>query len=319
MSNHMSSTELCLVGVGPMAMDYAKVLRALKQPFTAVGRGEKAVQIFEAKTGIIARSGGVQSFLSHLSTPPEQAIVAVGVEQLAPVTAALLEKGVRRILVEKPAGLTPGEIRDLAGLTDDRDAEVYVAYNRRFYGSVLEAKRLIAEDGGPTSFHFEFTEWSHLIEKLTDEVVKREWFLANSTHVIDMAFFLGGKPKEMASFATGSLEWHPAGARYTGAGVASSGALFSYCADWQAPGRWGVEIMTKKRRFIFKPLEKLQMQLIGSVAVSELPLPDQLDQDFKPGLYRQTEAFLKGGALGLLSISEHVSNLAIYQKMNEKR
>ena len=35
-----------------------------------------------------------------------------------------------------------------------------------------------------------------------------------------------------------------------GAGVTENGALFSYHANWEAPGRWSVEIMTKKRRLM---------------------------------------------------------------------
>ncbi|MBI3534470.1 MAG: Gfo/Idh/MocA family oxidoreductase [Deltaproteobacteria bacterium] len=312
------NSEFCLVGAGQMAIDYAKVLQSLKQPFVVVGRGATTAKTFESQTGLSVKHGGVKEFLARVQKVPQQAIVAVGVEQLSSVTSVLIESGVRRILVEKPGGLNISEIRNLASLADRRCAEIYVAYNRRFYASVLTAKRLIAEDGGVTSFHFEFTEWPHVIEKLPGEMIKREWFLANSTHVIDMAFFLGGKPKEISSFVSGSLEWHPSGAQYSGAGISVNGALFSYCADWTAPGRWNVEIMTRKRRFIFRPLEKLQVQLNGSVTITDFPLQDQQDHDFKPGLYRQTKAFLSGDVEDLLSIAEHVSNLVIYEKMNGK-
>ena len=40
------------------------------------------------------------------------------------------------------------------------------------------------------------------------------------------------------------------------------------------------------------PHGRLQIQKIGSVAVDFVDIDDCLDKDFKPGLYKQTEAFL---------------------------
>ena len=51
---------------------------------------------------------------------------------------------------------------------------------------------MIAEDGGVTSFHFEFTEWSHQIQHLQKAPgVMDHWVLGNSSHVLDLAFHLG--------------------------------------------------------------------------------------------------------------------------------
>ena len=76
-------------------------------------------------------------------------------------------------------------------LAEANEANVYIAYNRRFYASVLEAKRRIDEDGGLSSFIFEFTEWSHSITNLDKTKFQlNNWFIGNSTHVIDAAFFL---------------------------------------------------------------------------------------------------------------------------------
>ena len=72
----------------------------------------------------------------------------------------------KNILVEKPAGLNKQKIMEVSELAKEKDAQVYVAYNRRYYASVLKAQEIIAEDGGVTSFNFEFTEWAHVIEKL---------------------------------------------------------------------------------------------------------------------------------------------------------
>lgn len=65
--------------------------------------------------------------------------------------------------------------------------------------------------------------------------------------------------------------------------VTDKDVLFSYIADWGAPGRWGVEICTRNRRFIWKPLEKLQVITLKSLKAEPVELDDDLDIKFKPG------------------------------------
>ena len=50
------------------------------------------------------------------------------------------------------------------------------------------------------------------------------------------------------------------------------GAMFSYFADWEAPGRWGLEVLTRKRRLIFRPMEQLQVMPLGSVKIDSVEL-----------------------------------------------
>jgi predicted dehydrogenase len=289
------NANVWLIGAGEMAIDYAKVLQAQNVAFDVCGRGAKSAKNFNEKTGVPVHQGGLQSWLDRGPSVPSAAIVAVNVEQLAETTLSLLRYGVRRVLVEQTAGLDLEDINLVANEAGKKAAEVYVAYNRRFYASVLEAQEMIASDGGVISFTFEFTEWSHVIAGLdTNPRVKEHWFLANSTHVIDLAFYLGGRPKELISYTTGGLSWHPSASVFTGAGITEKGALFSYHANWESPGRWGVEILTRKHRFIFRPLEKLQVQRLGSVVIEEVKVDDELDQKYKPGLFLQVKAFVTG-------------------------
>jgi hypothetical protein len=125
----------------------------------------------------------------------------------------------------------------------------------------------------------------------SDEI-KQQWFFGNSTHVVDLAFYLGGTPKELSAYTSGSLPWHKRAAVFSGAGISVNGALFSYSADWTAPGRWGVEILTRKHRLILRPLEQLKAQNLGEVAIADIEIDDSLDREYKPGLYREVQAFL---------------------------
>lgn len=307
--------SLWLIGAGVMAQDYAKVLQELDLSFEVIGRGSDSAVKFEEATGKSVRIGGLADAI-RAGRAPEKAIVAVGIEQLAPTTTELIRAGVKRIMVEKPAGLDLAEIESLNRIAEKNGASVMLAYNRRFYGSVQQARECIADDGGVLSAQFEFTEWSHEIVNLSKaEGVKERWLLGNSSHVIDLAFHLIGRPVDWKCWHAGSIDWHPAAARFAGAGVTDQNVMFSYLADWQAPGRWGVELLTAKRRLILRPMEQLQVTPLGSVKIEAMEPLYSFDQDYKPGLYRQTQAFLDGNDNLFCTFPEQVENVRIYSEM----
>ena len=308
-----------LVGSGGMARDYAKVLSAQKVSFTVIGRGEDSAAQFERQSGHPVCRGGLQEFLANQQAPlPDAAIVSVGVEALASTTTALINAGVKRILVEKPAGMTVSEIGNLNALAHTQGAQVFVAYNRRFYRSVRRAREIIQEDGGVLSFNFEFTEWAQQITPLMKAPgVKQHWLLGNSSHVIDLAFYLGGSPEDLHSLRGGGLAWHPSGSIFVGSGRTDCGALFSFQANWGSPGRWGVEVCTANHRLIFRPIETLQFMKQGSIIIENVVLSDEkIDKDFKPGLFFQAEAFLKNpSTTELCQLHEHAKNAKFYSQM----
>lgn len=295
-----------------MAMAYSKVLQALGEDFRVIGRSPDRAQLFRETTGVDMRPGGLKDALENCG-PPATAIVAVNVRHLADCTRALLEAGVKRILLEKPGFSAPAELAPLNALAQEQGADVWLGYNRRFYASVQAAQHLIQAEGGPSSFFFDFTEWAHQIR--ADDYAESElanWVIANSSHIIDLAFYLGGAPSEIHCLTSGDLAWHPAAGKFSGCGRTSRGALFSYSADWTAPGRWGVEVMTPVSRYIFRPLEKLSIMRKGSVAIEPVVIDDEVDQSFKPGVLRQTQAFLVGQPEHFVTLSEQLERLTIF-------
>lgn len=318
MSDNMN---ILLVGVGKMGMEYARVLEAQGYSYIPVGRGEQSAQVFKESFHIDVITGGIDSAVSEIDAIPEYAIVAVPVTELAHTTRKLISAGVKYLLVEKPGGLDRTQIVETANYAAKVGAQVYIAYNRRFHASTLKAQEIIEEDGGVTSFNFEFTEWSDTIASTKhSQEIKNNWLMANSTHVMDLAFYLGGMPAEMTTFVGGAkeLSWHRASCIYAGAGVSVKGALFSYQANWNAPGRWGVEVLTRKHRLIFRPLEKLQIQNLNSVKIDYVDIDDELDNEFKPGVYRQVQAFMredmKSSLLSITSQVEHAKSFEIIEK-----
>jgi predicted dehydrogenase len=315
------NNEIWLIGTGQMAMDYAKVLNALSLSFLVIGRGEEKCNEFQSKFKNQVISGGIQKYIDTNPNIPKKVIIAANVEELGTICTLLIQFGVKDILVEKPGASEPQEINTLADLAKEKNVNLLIAYNRRFYSSVLKAEEIILEDGGLSSFNFEFTEWAHVIKptavKPTDF---HYWFLWNSTHVVDLAFFMGGVPKQLSAFHTGSLDWHPSASAFSGAGISEKRALFSYQANWEAPGRWVVEMLTKKHRLYFKPMEKLQIQELGSVAVNPVEVDDSLDIEFKPGLYLQTKSFIDSNYSRFCDVQEQKETTNnVYLKMTGYR
>lgn len=309
--------NIWLIGASTMAQDYIKVLRALEEEFIVIGRSKETAIQCEEKMNCKVELGGLTVFLSTRPKICSHAIVAVGIENLYETTKELIEYGVKNILVEKPGGLYKSQLEELYNLSLKYKVNIVIAYNRRFYASVLKAQEIIKQDGGVSSFNFEFTEWAHIIEPLVKaEGVKEKWFLANSTHVVDLAFYLGGKPKEMSSFTDGSLSWHPSASNFSGSGKSDKNALFNYQANWESAGRWSVEILTKEHRLIFRPMEKLQIQKRGTIPqVFDENIDYTIDDEYKPGLFIQTKKFIDFSFEGMCTIDEHFKMIDIYNKI----
>ena len=306
--------DTLLVGAGQMAVDYARVLSAMARPFVTVGRSVAGIDQFHSATGLLASAGGVARHL-NAEGAPTHAIVAVGIHNLAEVACQLLAAGTKRILVEKPVGVTQGVVDAVRAASSGAGAEVHVAYNRRFYAAVRAARQAIQSDGGLLSVDFEFTEW---IDRLPiaemQPHVREHWAIANSSHVMDLAFHLAGAPKDWSASSAGALDWHPSASCFVGSGITDQGVLFTYRATWGAPGRWGVTLRTSKRQLRLQPLEQLFVSGDGIEEVA-VEVDYALDKNYKPGLYRQVEAFLAADDEDLCSIDEHASMMHVYREI----
>lgn len=302
--------HIYLIGTGQMAIDYAKVLVAQNHSVTVIGRGETSALKFEQTTGIKPITGGINNYLTNNSFPENSyVIIATGTQDLMQTMLTVLKAGAYHVLVEKPAAISIEEL-----LANEKNLEpyadrVFVAYNRRFYASVIEAQKLIEEDGGLQSMHFEFTEWAHKIEPLEKAPgVKENWFFANSTHVVALAFYMAGKPVDWKAYSKpGKLTWHNK-TNFAGAGITEKGVLFSYLSNWESAGRWGIELLTENRRIYLKPLEGVAIQIKGSVLIENHTFDDEIDKNYKPGLFKQTEAFLGDNLAHAESLVYHIIN-----------
>jgi len=236
--------------------------------------------------------------------PLGSAIVAVTQDALPEVAEQALKAGAARVLLEKPGALSSGRLQALAQQFASRGAAGWVAFNRRFFPSVEIVRRSIKADGGAASCLFEITEIEERVlaerelKHLPDRVLER-WGLANSVHVIDLAFHLVGFPARLAPLRSGRLPWHEAGAVFAGSGLSDSGALLTYVGNWSGAGRWRLEAVTTERRLVLCPLEMVTQQTKGSFDLVPIQVPAERD-GVKPGVAPMIAEFLGLSATRLL-------------------
>ncbi|MHB8260749.1 MAG: Gfo/Idh/MocA family oxidoreductase [Bacteroidia bacterium] len=317
MENNVTK-NVVIIGPGGIAKDYAKVVKSLGVNAIAIGRNIEKCSLFERENGIKCIATPIEEYIKTIDIISTYFIVTVNTENLGDVIRKLIRSNAKHILVEKPAGINKEDLALTNNLLNNKSITPYVAYNRRFYSSFQKAIELIKEQGGLLSFSFEFTEWAHEYEswKKTKEALEH-WLLGNSSHVIDIAFHIGGIPQQMYSFISGKLSWHPSAAQFSGAGVTTKGVIFSYQANWDSAGRWGVEFNTSQGKLILRPLEKLFFQKKGELTTKEIILDNRLDIEFKPGLYKQVEAFLQGNHKHMITLQDHYKNVNnVLEKIN---
>ena len=106
-----------------------------------------------------------------------------------------------------------------------------------------------------------------------------------------MAFELIGMPKEISTYQNGKLEWHPSGSIFVGSGISENNIPFSYHANWNGGGRWGIEVITKNNIYRLIPLEKLFKQSKGSTDWTEI-LINNAFPDVKTGFAEEIAVML---------------------------
>lgn len=313
------SVRCLVVGAGKMGSAHLQVVAALR-PDALAGwaPSERRRQTVEA-LGAQFLHGSLEMALDVFL--PTHVIVASPIETLTPISLKVISRGVRHLLVEKPAVLSGAEGALLRSTVEANGVQLHVAYNRRFYSSIRTALQLIADaDEEIESVTFEFNEpfpaFSGPINH--SRVVRERWLLANSLHVIDTATFPVGSPDvSLSSFSChGGLAWHPTGRVFVGSGLTLRGRPYAYHANWAGPGRWGFEWVTQSARYVFRPLEKLSIMRCGSYSLEDVQLDDDLDRRFKPGVYLQNQAFLsRDYSAGLVTLDHALSLVALGEAM----
>lgn len=305
--------KVLLIGSGQMSVEYSKILNSLKIDYLIFSRTKDSLKKFQKNKYTSTYSGKLNQLLNDQGKYFTHAIIVTTIESLKNLTIKVINADINNILIEKPGSLNLNELIEIK--KKSKNKKIFIGYNRRFLSSIIKLKNILIKEKVESAF-FSFNEQSKIIEKLShSKLVKNNWVLANSSHVIDLIFYLIGLPKNLSSFTKGYLNWHKLSSKFYGNGLSRKSIIFSYASDWNSPGKWTIELMTSDKKFILSPLEKIQYMDWKSFNLKEVKINSTLDKLFKPGLYLQTQNFLNGTHTDLCSIDYQVNQTKIIYKI----
>ncbi|MBS3926360.1 MAG: Gfo/Idh/MocA family oxidoreductase [Nitrosarchaeum sp.] len=310
-SINLRDKSVLVIGSGLIAEQYALALKSFGiSKVTILSNTKENVAKLCSKFDFTPLSGGFEKNLPNI---PKQdlVIIATPISLLLPCLESALESSQTNILVEKPGSLYRKEFQPI--IEKYSSAKIRIGYNRLLYPNLLRLKELVQNDGGITSCKFTLTEWTHKInfEKDSSDVYAR-WGIANTLHVISMVVDLIGMPKEISSYQSGHLDWHPSGSIFVGSGISDSNIPFSYHADWNSNDRWGIEIMTDKNSYRLIPLEDLYVCHKGTINWEKIHTTCAFP-GIKPGLAEEIAVMLDDN----LSQKIDLPTLSAASKLNQ--
>ena len=248
--------SVLILGSGKIADQYAFALQKMNvKNITVISRKGIENDHIKYSLGVRILDDGFEKHLPNFEKQ-DLVIVALPTESLLKASEMALESGQTNILIEKPASLEPEKLELLKKY--EKNSKIRIGYNRLLYPNFHKLKQLVKDDDGISSVKFTFTEWTDMINFSDyNEKTLKYWGIQNSLHVISMVIDLIGDFKQMSSFTSGKLDWHPSGSCFVGSGISEKNIPFSYHANWESGDRWGIEIFTKKNSYKLIPLEEL--------------------------------------------------------------
>lgn len=281
---------VALVGAGYMGQEYAK---ALGQTGSLTLAGVVGKTPARAALLCAENPGALHcASISELYERTKAKAVIIAVPELASEEA--IHEALKfpwMLLIEKPPGYLPSMTERLLRAATVAGREVFVALNRRFYGSTSQAMAALESDEGIRALIIQDQEdqAAALAIGQPKEVVDA-WMYANSIHIVDYAKFFCRGTLSAVKTITGFRAYEPcvvqAQLQF------SSGDSASYIALWQRPGPWSVQISTEKQRLELRPLELLSSQKKGERHLHE-HAKHQFDVDCKPGIRALCEELSK--------------------------
>jgi predicted dehydrogenase len=281
-------TRIGIIGAGAIAHHHLKVLRALDD-VEVVALANRSAERRDAVAKEFDIPTTYEHYIDMLAKEKLDAVyVLTSVDTIYPITKDLIPSGLP-LFIEKPAGLTAEETRDLAAQASHTGTRIMVGYNRRFY-SVLEASRAeILKRGPMLGLALDAPESIAKVRalgKFSPEVLDH-WLVANGTHGLDLLRYLGGEIAEV--YATKYSHVEKNGDNFGATIRYANGTIGHYVSHWNTPGRHHLSLYGDGIRARFEPIEQGEI-LLGDN--THALAPDQIDLDYKPGFYAQARYFI---------------------------
>ena len=313
---NLQKKSVLVIGAGVMAEEYVKALSELKiKNVTILGNSIKKTKTLSTKYGYSCLFNGYKKNLSKIDKK-DLVIISLPIPLIVDAAELCIKSGQENLLLEKPGSLF---IKPLQNLNKKiKHQNVRIGYNRLFYSSLEKLKTYVIKDGGINSCNFTITEWIEKInfKKYSKSVLQR-WGIANSIHVLSMVFNLIGFPKEITCYQNGKLSWHNSGSIFVGSGISNQKIPFSYFADWNSSGRWGIEIVTSKNSYRLQPLEELFIYSKNFANWKKIPLKKP-HKKIKEGLIEEIISMFepqKKSPLKLLKVNDAIKIIKITEKI----
>jgi predicted dehydrogenase len=292
-----SEIHMGIIGAGNIAREHLKVIQSLEDVRVS-GISSRTVvkaQALANEYEIEQVYEGIDSLIEKCA--PDALLVLVSADQIFGVTQELIQSQVP-LFIEKPPGLNPEETRTLAKLAEKHSTKNMVGYNRRYYSIFHKGLEIINAHGGLLGVTVEGHErfWK-IIERGVPEMLRENWIYANSTHTIDLLRLFGGNVKRIHALKSTLKEKN--GDQFVAALEFESGSLGTYTSHWFSPGGWSVRLYGDGVTVEYKPLEK-GTWTDTDFSTHEI-LSDEVDEKYKPGFYRQMQAFVGLVTTGQLS------------------
>lgn len=287
----MKDIKIGIIGAGWMAEQHLPVLSAIggTKVVGITSRTLSRAQALAQKYNIGCCVAGLGEMISEAQ--PDAVLLLVSEDSMFGVCERLLNEHRLPLFIEKPAGLVPEETQQLADLARAKRVPTMVGFNRRYYSIFHKGIEIIRQHGKLRGVVVEGHErmWRvREMNKFSDKVLTN-WIYANSTHTIDLLRFFGGEPRNISAIVHNRIE--KKGDQIAAIMEFDSGAIGNYSAHWYSPGGWRVVLYGDEVTVEFKPLESGRW-IDKGFKVTEI-VSDEADVKFKPGLYRQMEAFVR--------------------------
>ncbi|GAB5494718.1 MAG: hypothetical protein Phog2KO_49330 [Phototrophicaceae bacterium] len=312
MSNKVS---VALIGAGYTATEHAKVFADLPDA-EIVGihsNRRESAEAFASEHNIPNVYDSIEAL--YEGTKADIVLVTVYETSMKAVCLKCIEYP-WTLFVEKPPGMNVDEAEEILAGAEANDRDVYVALNRRFYGSTLAAVDGLAEIDEPRYIYIQDQEDRDTALAVGQpEIVVQHWMYANSIHMVDFAYIFGRGDVVEVKPIFPLTEAHPR--VITSAITFSSGDRVIYEAVWEAPAPWSVSITTSQKRWELRPVEDASYQNAGERQRHTLERPE-VDTKFKPGFWKQAEQVVKkvqGEESASISLKESLKTMRLIREI----
>lgn len=139
--NLETSRNIGIIGCGLLGNKRAAVLGEHRLCVAADLELQRAKQLVAGHPGAVASSDW-QEVVNHRDV--EVVLISTTPDQLAAITLACVQKG-KHVLVEKPAGTSSAQLREVLQQAEANNVVVRVGFNHRFHPAMQKAKALIHE------------------------------------------------------------------------------------------------------------------------------------------------------------------------------